>query len=152
MIKGKIIKITEEIITIGMDNGTIKEVRRCDLDFTPKLEDLVDVFEDKDQIIVTRRKETSNAANGGININMTNSVHTGEYVATEGKKVVNKIAYCLFAFLLGSFGAQYFYSRKFGKAIACVLFFWTGIPCIIGVVVAILALIKPADPNGNILV
>lgn len=111
MTKGKIIKITEEIITIGMDNGTIKEVRRCDVDFTPKLEDLVDVFEDKDQVIVTRRKETSNAANGGININMTNSVHTGEYVATEGKKVVNKIAYCLFAFLL-----------------------------------------KPADPNGNILV
>lgn len=152
MTKGKVIKITEEIITIGMDNGTIKEVRRCDLDFTPKLEDLVDVFEDKDQIIVTRRKETSNAANGGININMTNSVHTGEYVATEGKKVVNKIAYFLFAFLLGSFGAQYFYSRKFGKAIACVLFFWTGIPGVIGVVVAILALIKPADPNGNILV
>lgn len=100
MTKGKIIKITEEIITIGMDNGTIKEVRRCDLDFTPKLEDLVDVFEDKDQIIVTRRKETSNAANGGININMTNSIHTGEYVATEGKKIVNKIAYCLFAFSL----------------------------------------------------
>lgn len=40
-----------------MDNGTIKEVRRCDVDFTPKLEDLVDVFEDKDQVIVTRRKE-----------------------------------------------------------------------------------------------
>ena len=152
MTKGKIIKITEEIITIGMDNGTIKEVRRCDLDFTPKLEDLVDVFEDKDQIIVTRRKETSNATNGGININMTNSVHTGEYVATEGKKVVNKIAYFLFAFLLGSFGAQYFYAGKIGKAIACVLFFWTGIPGVIGVVVAILALIKPADPNGNILV
>lgn len=152
MTKGKIIKITEEIITIGMDNGTIKEVRRCDLDFTPKLEDLVDVFEDKDQIIVTRRKETSNAANGGININMTNSVHTGEYVATEGKKVVNKIAYFLFAFLLGSFGAQYFYAGMIGKAIACVLFFWTGIPGVIGVVVAILALIKPADPNGNILV
>lgn len=105
MTKGKIIKITEEIITIGMDNGTIKEVRRCDVDFTPKLEDLVDVFEDKDQVIVTRRKETF-TSNAGININMTNSVHTGEYVATEGKKVVNKIAYFLFAFLLGSFGAR----------------------------------------------
>lgn len=33
------------------DDGTIKEVRRCDVDFTPKLEDLVDVFEDKDQVI-----------------------------------------------------------------------------------------------------
>lgn len=98
MTKGKIIKITEEIITIGMDNGTIKEVRRCDVDFTPKLEDLVDVFEDKDQVIVTRRKETF-TSNAGININMTNSVHTGEYVATEGKKVVNKIAYFLFVFL-----------------------------------------------------
>lgn len=98
MTKGKIIKITEEIITIGMDNGTIKEVRRCDVDFTPKLEDLVDVFEDKDQVIVTRRKETSNAANGGININMINSVHTGEYVATEGKRLSTRshIAYLHF--------------------------------------------------------
>lgn len=86
MTKGKIIKITEEIITIGMDNGTIKEVRRCDVDFTPKLEDLVDVFEDKDQVIVTRRKETS-TSNVVININMTNGVHTGEYVATEGKRL-----------------------------------------------------------------
>lgn len=100
---------------------------------------------------MTRRKETS-TSNVVININMTNGVHTGEYVATEGKKVVNKIAYFLFAFLLGSFGAQYFYAEKIGKAIACVLFFWTGIPGVIGVVVAILALIKPADPNGNILV
>ena len=41
--------------------------------------------EDKDQVIVTRRKETS-TSNAGININMTNSVHTGEYVATEVKK------------------------------------------------------------------
>lgn len=149
MSKGKVIKITEEVIIIGMDNGTIKEVRRSDVEFIPKLEDLVDVFEDKDQVIVTRRKET---ANSGININMTNSVNTGEYTATEGKKIVNKVAYCLFAFLLGSFGAQYFYSGKIGKAIACILFCWTGIPGIIGIVVAILALIKPADPNGNILV
>lgn len=97
MTKGKIIKITEEIITIGMDNGTIKEVRRCDVDFTPKLEDLVDVFEDKDQVIVTRRKETS-TSNAGININMTNSVHTGEYVATEGKRlsIRSHIAYLHF--------------------------------------------------------
>lgn len=97
MTKGKIIKITEEIITIGMDNGTIKEVRRCDVDFTPKLEDLVDVFEDKDQVIVTRRKETS-TSNAGININMTNSVHTESMLQQKEKRLSTRshIAYLHF--------------------------------------------------------
>lgn len=31
MKKGKVIRVENDIVTIGMNNGSIKEVRRCDL-------------------------------------------------------------------------------------------------------------------------
>ena len=50
------IRVENDIVTIGMNNGSIKEVRRCDLGFDPVLGDLVEIFEDEDQIIVTKAK------------------------------------------------------------------------------------------------
>ena len=75
MKKGKVIRVENDIVTIGMNNGSIKEVRRCDLGFDPVLGDLVEIFEDEDQIIVTKaKKEPENHNDAGININMTNSI------------------------------------------------------------------------------
>lgn len=48
MKKGKVIRVENDIVTIGMNNGSIKEVRRCDLGFDPVLGDLVEIFEDED--------------------------------------------------------------------------------------------------------
>lgn len=56
MKKGKVIRVENDIVTIGMNNGSIKEVRRCDFGFDPVLGDLVEIFEDEDQIIVTKAK------------------------------------------------------------------------------------------------
>lgn len=103
MKKGKVIRVENDIVTIGMNNGSIKEVRRCDLGFDPVLGDLVEIFEDEDQIIVTKaKKEPENHNDAGININMTNSINNASDVAAgNGKKVVNKVAYCLLALFLG---------------------------------------------------
>lgn len=57
MKKGKVIRVENDIVTIGMNNGSIKEVRRCDFGFDPVLGDLVEIFEDEDQIIVTKAKK-----------------------------------------------------------------------------------------------
>lgn len=102
MKKGKMIRVENDIVTIGMNNGSIKEVRRCDLGFDPVLGDLVEIFEDEDQIIVTKaKKEPENHNDAGININMTNSINNASDVAAgNGKKVVNKVAYCLLALSL----------------------------------------------------
>ena len=125
MKKGKMIRVENDIVTIGMNNGSIKEVRRCDLGFDPVLGDLVEIFEDEDQIIVTKaKKEPENHNDAGININMTNSINNASDVAAgNGKKVVNKVAYCLLALFLGGFGAHKFYSGKTGMGILyhCVL-------------------------------
>jgi len=43
----------------------------------------------------------------------------------------NKTTAALLAFFLGGFGGQYFYLGRVGAGIACILFCWTFIPCII---------------------
>lgn len=43
----------------------------------------------------------------------------------------NKTTAALLAFFFGGFGGQYFYLGRVGAGIACILFFWTFIPCII---------------------
>jgi TM2 domain-containing membrane protein YozV len=65
-------------------------------------------------------------------------------------RTVNKVAYCLLAFFFGTFGIHRFYAGKSGTGLLFILFFWTGIPTIIGFIDFIIGLLKPSDPNGNI--
>lgn len=44
MNKGKIIKITEDIVYIGYENGSIKEIERSSIDFEPTLGDIVEIY------------------------------------------------------------------------------------------------------------
>lgn len=155
MVKGKIVKIEYEKVIVGMDNGSIKELRRCDVGFEPMVGDQVEIFENEDQLIVTKAEKEMNSQNlngSGININMTNSVNTGEAVAGSGKKVVNKVVYCLLAFFVGGLGVHKFYSGKIGMGILYIVFCWTLIPSIVAFVEFIIALTKKSDANGNILV
>ncbi len=43
----------------------------------------------------------------------------------------NKTTAALLAFFLGGFGGQYFYLGRVAAGIACILFCWTLIPCVI---------------------
>lgn len=65
--------------------------------------------------------------------------------------MVNKVTYALFAFFLGGFGAHKFYAGKVGTGILYIVFCWTFIPSIIALIEGIVALTKPADANGNII-
>ncbi len=65
---------------------------------------------------------------------------------------VNRVNYALFALLLGSIGAQYFYIHKPVAGILCIFFSWTTIPGIIGFIQGISALLATEDEDGCILV
>lgn len=56
---------------------------------------------------------------------------------TSGK---SRVSAALFALLLGSFGAHKFYMGQTGLGILYLVFFWTGIPGIVGLVEGILYL------------
>lgn len=61
----------------------------------------------------------------------------GNIISSSSK---NKIVVILLAFLLGGLGGQYFYLGKYWKGAVCVLFCWTYIPWIWGIIQAIIIL------------
>lgn len=151
----KIIKVNGDIISIGTNEGRIKEVRATDINFTPNVGDEVEIFETENDLIVTKKEEKrdNNGSNSGININVSNN-QTGAqpmYVANN-TKAVNKVVYCLLAFFLGGIGIHKFYAGKIGSGILYILFCWTFIPSFIAFIEFIIGLCKKADANGNILV
>lgn len=149
----KIIEITSTVVSIGTDDGAIKEVRAGDLNFVPHVGDEVEIFETENKVIVSKVEEKNSIPSGGININLQNTQtnSTPAAGATNGK-VVSKVVYCVLAFFLGGIGIHKFYAGKTGAGIAMLLLCWTGIPAIIALIDFIIGLTKKSDDNGNIII
>lgn len=148
----KIIEIRNDVVSVGTDNGSIKEVRMMDLNFNPVVGDEVEIFETETKTLISKKEtKQDNATNGGININVSNSNNAPVYVAN-GTKAVNKVIYCILAFFLGGIGVHKFYAGKIGTGILFLFFSWTFVPALIAFIEFIIAIFKPADANGNILV
>ena len=108
----------------------------------------------QDEKTKTKREVKSNSnLQSGININVSNNQSGAQPVyLANNTKAVNKIVYCILAFLLGGIGIHKFYAGKTSSGILYLLFFWTGIPMFVSFIELIVALCKHADSNGNILV
>ena len=151
----RILKINEDVVSIGTDDGGIKEVRVADLNFAPQVGDEVEVYETESNLIVSKKEVKPETNMGsGININVSNAQNNAQpaYAAPNNTKAVSKVVYCILAFFLGGIGVHKFYAGKIGAGIVYLLFCWTGIPALIAFIEFIIGLTKTADANGNILV
>lgn len=150
----KIVLVEQDKVSIGMDDGAIKEVRTDDLNFVPHVGDEVEVFETESRTIISKKEQKKDAVpEGGIHINLSNAqnIDAGQVQYAPGK-VVKKLVYCLLAFFLGWAGIHKFYAGRIGAGIVYLLFCWTGIPAIIAFIEFIIGLCKKADAAGNIVV
>ena len=149
----KILKIENDIVFIGTDDGKIKEVRTSDLNFNPVINDEVDIYETQNNIIISKKETKNNDNNSGININLSNNQNADQpiYIANN-TKAVNKALYCILAFFFGGLGLHKFYAGKIGTGILYLIFCWTFIPAFIAFIDFLIGLCKTSDANGNILV
>ena len=65
-------------------------------------------------------------------------------------KTVNKIAYALIAIFIGGIGIHRFYAGRWLSGILYLLFFWTCIPALLGLIEGIIAITRDDDGYGNI--
>lgn len=157
IVLAKIIKIEDDLIFIGLDDGNIKKVNKSFCNFSPAINDEVEIYESEGCIVVNKinatKKENNATSDKKIDINVNNSSTGGNpvYVANNSK-AVNKVIYCVLALLLGWIGVHKFYAGKVAAGILYLLFSWTCIPAIIAFIEFILALCKTEDSDGNILV
>ncbi len=165
----KIIRITEENVLVGTDDGQVLEIKKSDLDFEPKFGMEVEKYTSGNEIIIIPKQipveekpekiannlSVEEALKKGIVVNVANNNNTSNdnfdgYV--QSGKVVNKVAYVLLAFFLGGIGFHKFYAGRVFAGIMCLLFCWTFIPCIVAFFEAIFACFKPSDSRGRIIV
>lgn len=158
----KILAVTAEYVSIGMDNGELRDAPISVFNFVPQVGDEVEVFESGQKIIISKIEKTTtqtypqqpyyqqpypqqqaqqmpniiiNNANNNVN---TNKNYNGMGMGRPKNKWV-AIILCL---LLGCFGAHKFYEGKTGMGI---LYLFTGGLCFIGVIVDVIVLLgKPA--------
>lgn len=161
----KILKIDNDIVSVGNDDGSLTEIRVSDCNFNPNVGDSVNLFTSENKTICIKvEPEKENKAgiediikNGGININVnqtqgSNNGTPDVYYNVGSKHAVNKIPYILWAILLGGLGAHKFYAGKAGQGILYLLFCWTYIPSLLGLIEGIVACCQKEDSNGRILV
>ena len=75
---------------------------------------------------------------------------TSEKVIASSAKKVNKTVYAILTLILGTFGINKFYAKKYKQGIISILFCWTLIPTILSIAEFIAVLTEKADKDGKI--
>lgn len=139
----QIVEVTPEQVMVRFANGQYQYFPLHSVAYpNPLVNDVVEVRTDAQGRVLIQRAAAVQNPNVTVNVTQQNPVMPG--------KAVNKVAYCLFAIFLGGLGIHKFYSGKVGMGVVYILFCWTFIPAVIGLIEGIIGLTKTADANGNI--
>lgn len=147
----KVLKNENGIITVGFQDD--KSIKVYDAEIDAPVGSIVDVYTQEDgSTLLVPHEELSSSYQYHAGAEAVKGF--GGRVADEfkGDHRVSKTAYILLALFLGNLGIHKFYAKKYIMGLVYLLFCWTFIPCIIALVEAILAIFKPCDRNGDILV
>ena len=151
----KIIKLDGNNVIIGCDvTNEIVKTKYSNLNFNPRIGDEVEVYKDGTDLIIYKsgymgpQQTVSDTAGTGYERRVPDRENINY---TYGRRV-NKSTYAVLAILVGSCGLHKFYAGKAAQGILYILFAWTFIPLIIGLIEGIAALLASEDENGCILI
>ncbi len=143
MITGKIIKSDNDTVTLGFPEGSFSIVSRADLGFYATDGDIVELYKsqvDGTEVTIYAKQDLQSKI----------SDYARQFQIDRGENEVNQVTYVLLAILVGNFGVHKFYAGKTFLGVIYLLFFWTAIPAVVGLVEGIIAATKKADVNGMI--
>lgn len=126
------VDIEKWIVSVGLDNGTAKDLPINLFTFKPVVNSNVDIYKKDD---------------GTYIISEAQSVQ--QLTDTKNHKV-SKVAYLIITFFFGGLGIHKFVAGRIGLGILYLVFCWTFIPAIIAFIEFIMACFKDADANGMI--
>ncbi len=142
-----ILHLTRTSVTVSLDDNSLKEfpISSCS-GFIPAVGMTVRVSMNGDMAIIQRFINEEEA----IKPQMHSEPKSAS--APMSPHRVNKIAYIILAFFLGSFGIHKFYAGRAMAGIIYLLLCWTFISGFLAIIDIILALFKTSDKDGFITV
>ena len=105
----KIVYIHSDKIGIGCNDGSLIEVQKDEITFTPSVDDEVEIFRNEGKVFVTKKNPRSTSANW-----QSQTTHNNP----DGR---SKLAAGLFGIFLGGFGIHSFYLGKIGMGILQII-------------------------------
>ena len=146
MLTGKVIKSNGVSVTLGFEDGSLRDIPRDQMDFFAQDGSQVDVYESDGKTVYVQHKGGSFGAG-----NMNDTLANAQVMFKGDQVVISKAVYILLAFFLGGIGAHKFATKKYVQGVLYLVFFWTFIPGLIALIELIrCAVAIPADENGNI--
>lgn len=122
----KIIKIQDNIVSVGTDDGNFFTVNSTDLNFKPSVGDEVDIFKNGDTPLVVKKERTV-AKNPAAN----NALLSDEEMVSPKSRAA-AVVLCLF---VGGFGIHNFYLGRIGRGVCQLILtlvgFVTAIPLVV---------------------
>lgn len=137
----KVLQITSDYISIGTDDGTIKDVLPESFTYTPSVGDEVKVFQGQNGRIIVMKDDSKKPEQQQVVINNVNT-NTNTVRVVHGREKNKWVAFFL-CLLLGVIGAHKFYEGKVGMGI---LYIFTFGLAGVGVVIDLIAILLKPNP------
>ena len=122
----KIIKIQDNIVSVGTDDGNFFTVNSSDLNFKPSVGDEVDVFKNGDTPLVVKKERTV-AQNPAAN----NALLSDEEIVSPKSRAASGVL----CFFLGCLGIHNFYLGRTGRGVCQLILFLVGLVTAIPLIV-----------------
>ena len=146
MLTGKVIKSNGVSVTLGFEDGSLRDIPRDQMDFFAQDGSQVDVYESDGKTVYVQHKGGSFGAG-----NMGDGLANAQTMLKGDEAYISKAVYIVLALFLGGIGIHKFVTKKYLQGILYVVFCWTFVPSFIALIEAIrCAVAIPADDHGYI--